>query len=397
MVRGFASVIVVAAASSASAQPKPVAPPLVGGTEVIKLTTPAGFIDDVVTADGDRLGYVIADSASKAELHVVSLTSKQEHVVDLAPITLHPIAVQLVGTRAFVVGMDEGKQVGALVELDAKLKGKAVYTIAPATHITVITRDGKPRIAVHRVTSTSASTRHAIEVLALENGRRVGAARSLDLDLGKLHKALDFRVNHWSDGFTRAHGVKGGEWDRKENQRTPDVEATFDLVTGKLVDRKPIGDLFEQRRRFQALAEIAGSTASPAPAVASRLDLVRLGWDHKGILAWRAGKPHPIELDQPLATYDAQSLQGSVAPDGSAWLALKVDPVNAEAVARKKADVEYLDVFRAGPDGKAIRKARVLASGIRHRFGVAGDRFWLIERNQSMERGGKSLTVYQLQ
>ena len=79
------------------------------------------------------------------------------------------------------------------------------------------------------------------------------------------------------------------------------------------------------------------------------------------------------------------------------WLALKVDPVNAEAVARKKADLEYLDVFRAGPDGKAIRKARILATGIRHRFGVAGDRFWLIERNQSMERGGKSLTVYQLQ
>ena len=48
-------------------------------------------------------------------------------------------------------------------------------------------------------------------------------------------------------------------------------------------------------------------------------------------------------------------------------------------------------------DGKATRKARVFAHGIRHKFGIAGaDRFWLIERNQTMERGGKSLTIYKL-
>ena len=64
-----------------------------------------------------------------------------------------------------------------------------------------------------------------------------------------------------------------------------------------------------------------------------------------------------------------------VLPDGTAWIALKVDPVNPDAVARKKADPEYLDIFRAGPDRKAVRKARVLATGVRHRFGVVKTAF----------------------
>ncbi len=392
-VRGLACVsfllAVVAVPSPGITQPKPTTPPLIGTAEVIKLTTPAGFIDDVVAADGDRLAYVVADTGTKAELHVVTLSTKAEQVIDLGALTLHPIALQLVGPRAFVVGVTEdGKQVAGLVELVEKGKSKPVgtvaYKVAAATHITVITRDGKPRIAVHRASGTPAVTRHEVELLALDTGRRIGAVRTLELTSG-LNKPLEFRVNHWSAGWTLAHGIKGGEWDKKEDQRSPDSEATFDFVTGKLVDKKKIDDLFEQRRRFAALADAAG-----------RVDFVRLGWDSKDLQVWRAGKPKPLELDQPLATYDTKSLQSFVLPDGSVWLALKVDPVNPDAVARQKADPEYLDIFRAAPDGKAIRKARILAPSVRHRFGVIGDRFWLIERNQSMERGGKSLTVFAL-
>lgn len=380
-------VAVTALASTALAQPK--LPPIVGAAEVTRLTTPAGFIDDPVTVDGDRVAYVVADSSSKAELHVLTLASKQEQVVDISAATLYPLGVTLVGPRALVVGqLEDGKQLAAMVELadKGKLKAGAVaYKTAPADHVTVIKRDGKPRIALHRTSPGAAGTKHEVELVAIENGRRVGAARTLELGAGDVHKALDFRVNHWSEGWTRAHGIKGGEWDRKENQRSPDTEATYDLVTGKLVDRKKIADLFEQRRRFAVMAEAAGKT-----------ELVRV---EKGALQlWRNGTVRALELDQPLASYDTRSLQTVVLPDGTAWLALKVDPVNPDAVARKKADPEYLDIFVAAPDGKAVRKARVLAAGARHRFGViGGDRFWLLERNQSMERGGKSLAIYQVQ
>jgi hypothetical protein len=354
----------------------------------MKLTTPTGFIDDAVAFDADRIAYVVADSSTKADLHVVVLSTKVEQVVDIAPVSLHPISITLVAQRAFVVGESDGKQTAAMVDLvdrgKQKPAGTILYKVPAATHITLLPKQNK--IAVHRVTSSSTSTKHEIEILAVDSGRRIGAVRTIELGVGDLEKKLDFRVNHWSDGWTKAHGIKGGDWDRKENQRSPDTEATYDVVNAKLLDRKKIADLFEQRKRYQALADAGG-----------KLDFVRAGWDHTTLQAWRGGKLHKLELDQPLPTYDIKSMQGVVTPD-AVWVALKVDPVNADAVARKKADTEYLDIFRAQPDGKASRKVRVLAAGVRHRFGVMGaDRFYLVERNQSMERGGKSLTIYRLQ
>jgi carotenoid cleavage dioxygenase-like enzyme len=261
-----------------------------------------------------------------------------------------------------------------------------VYKLPAATHISVITRDGKRVVAVHRESANRSGHRHEIEIVSLETGRRIASGRPLELGADGASKALDFRVNHWGDGMTHAFGVKGGEWDKKENQRTPDVEASYDLITGKFSDQHPIPDLFEQRKRYQILAD-AGA----------RIDFLRVALDSNAIQVWRAGKPRGVELDQPLASYDPKSLQGIVAADGSAWFAIKVDPVNPEAVARKKADPEYLDVFHVGTDTKAIRKARVLAPKIRHWFGlIANDRLWLIERNTGFERGGRALVVYQL-
>lgn len=381
-------VVLLGVTSVAIAEPKATVPPVIGAVEAMSLSAPAGFIDEAVTFEDGRLAYVIADAAEKAELHVVTLADKQEVVVDLAPVTSHPIAMHLVGKRLFVVGLaEDGKQRAALVELAGKKPGAVVYRLGPATHISAVTRDGKPRVIVHKATTTKTGTSHQVDLIALETGQRLAAGRPLELDEKGFNKPLEFRVNHWSDGMSHALGVKGGEWDKKEDTRSPDVEATYDLVTGKVIDRQPIGDLFEQRKRFQALADAGG-----------KLDFLRVSWDNASIQIWRAGKSKPIELDQPMSSYDPKSLDGVVDADGSAWFALKIDPVNPDAVARKKADPEYLDIFHVDSSGKALRKARVLATGVRHRFGVLADgRFWLFERSPGFDRGGKSITLYQLQ
>jgi hypothetical protein len=369
----------------------PSLPQTVGANEIMKLAPPAGFVDDVLAYDTKRVAYVIADTATKAELHVVQLgcatcvEQKQEIVVDLAPVTLLPTSLRLVGQRVFVTGTaEDGSQVGALVELSQKT-AKPVYKVGPAAHISIITRDNAARVAVHKTTPTKLGTRHQVELLALETGKRVALGKPFELEADK-HTKLDFRVNHWTSGWTRAIGLKGGEWVKKENQRSPDTEATYDLITGKFVDNKAVADLFEQRKRFQVLADAGGT-----------LDFLRMVWDNSAVQVWSQGVSRTVELDQPLAAYDAKSLQGVVNADGSAWIVLKVDPVNAQAVARKKADPEYLDIFRVGTSGKAIRKARILAKGVRHRFGLIGEMFWLLERSTSFDRGGRNITIYALQ
>jgi hypothetical protein len=398
MVRGFLIVAMVGSAGLAGAQPMaPPLPanlhatPLVGATEVAKFSAPAGFIDDPIATDDTRLAYVIGDASTKAELHVATIGGA-EQVADIASVTLHPVALRLVGARAFVVGqLEDGNQIAALVEIAAvgkKPAGTVVYKLGPAKDITVIMRDGKPRVAVHRVSEGKAGTRHEVELDALETGKRISAGKPLELDASQSNKALELKVNSWTDGYTRALGTKGGEWDKKEDQRSPDVEATYDLITGKFADQKKIEDLFEQRKRFQALAEEH-----------DKVDFLRMSWDNANVQIWHAGKPTTVTLDESITNYDPKSLLGIVQPDGSAWIALKVDPVNPDAVARKKADPEYLDVFRVGADGKAVRKARVLGPSMRFRFGVMSDaagKFWLLERSNGFERGGKTVKVYQL-
>jgi len=384
MKAGGSLALVVIGAAVASAQPKPSVPPLVHASEVIKLAPSAGFVDDAIGGDDSRIAWVDSDAAARCELHVVRLDgSKAEIVADILPVTTHAIAVTLVGAdTAFVVGeTEDGHQVGALIAL-AKKPPSIVYKLGPATHVSLVDK----RVVLHRTTTSKDGTSHTVEVYALDSGRRVAAGRALELDAKQTSKALEFRVNHWAKGMTLAIGVKGGEWDKKENQRSPDTEATYDLVANKFVDSKPITDLFEQRKRFQALADGHGE-----------LSFARMSWDNTAVQLWRDGKPTALELDQALASYDPKSLQGAVAADGAARIALAVDPVNPDAVARKKADPAYFDVFaveRGGSKAKLI--ARVLAPKPGFRFGTLGARFWLLERSPSSERGGKTLTVYQL-
>jgi hypothetical protein len=389
--------VVCGVMSLASAQPKPAArkaasrkAPMtaINANQIMKLTADAGFVDDVVAYDNQRLAYVIADTSTKAELHVVQLgcvkcaEPKQEIVVDLTPVTLRPTSLRLVGQRAFVIGATgDGNQVAALVELGQK-SATAVYKLGPAAHISVITRDGAPRVAVHKTTATKTGMRHDVELVALDTGKRVAAGKPFELDKDS-NKKLDFRVNHWADGYTRAVGLKGGEWNKKDNVRSPDSEATYDLIGGTFTETKVIANVVEQRKRFQMLAD------------AGRLDFVRMTWDNSGVQMWHRGVPRTIELDQPLASYDVTSLQGVVNADGSAWLALEIDPVNAAAVARKKADPEYLDVFAVDAAGKGVRKARIPAKNLRFRFGTFDKYFWLLERSSGFDRGGRSITVYQ--
>ncbi|HEY4238822.1 MAG TPA: hypothetical protein VGM88_03370 [Kofleriaceae bacterium] len=374
--RALAAVGVVIAFTAAAHAQKPAAPPVIGATEVARYAAPSGFIDDPVAAEDDRIAYVIADAATKAELHVAALSRQDETVLDLAPVTLHPVQLAFVGPRVFVVGANEDGTVSAAL-VDPKAKRPVIYKIAAAANITVL----KDRVAVHRVSAAGKTTRHDVEILALDSGRRI-AAHGIELDATGFDAKLEFRVNHWSDGYTRAYGIKTGEWDKKEDQKMPDAEATLDVVTGKVLETHAIKDLFEQHKRFAVLADQK-----------ERVDFVRA--DKGELTLWRGGVAAPVTLDQAFTNYDPASLQFQMTADG-AWIALKVDPVNPDAVARKKADLEYFDIFKV-TDGKGVRRARVYAKDMRHRFGfIGGDKFWLVERNAGFERGGKNLVVYQL-
>ena len=102
----------------------------------------------------------------------------------------------------------------------------------------------------------------------------------------------------------------------------------------------------------------------------------------------------PKDRMAPLATYDPASIHWSIRGD-RVWFSLMVDPVNPAAVARQKADPEYLDLFEV--DGsRAVRRARIFAPKKKLTWGWAGDTLWVLEKNVGFSRGGKSLRLFRL-
>ncbi|MBP6633204.1 MAG: hypothetical protein KA297_27540 [Kofleriaceae bacterium] len=372
------------ASAAPAPAPRPVKrvdpPALVGLTEVATITPKDAFVDDAVASDGKVLAYLVSDIAGKRELHVRDLVAGTERApVDVAPLVPQPRTLVVVGDRVLLIGeQDDGQAHAVLVDA----AGKAVYKTAPATHLTPVLRDGKTRLALHRARPSKLGTRHELELLAVETGKRVGKVASLELDATGTQPKLDLRVNHWFDGMTVAVGIKGGTWNKKDDTRGPDVEASYDLLSKKLTTT-PIKELRDQRKRYEVMAAESG-----------RRRFARLSWDLAEVQLWQDGRPTALELDQPLPSYDSATLVAGFTP-ATTWISLRVDPTNAEAVRRQKADPAYWDLFEV-TGAKAVRRARILARERNFSWGWAGEQLWVLERNATLTRGGVSLTLYRL-
>jgi hypothetical protein len=376
-----ATLIATTAARADVTAPPP--PPLIGVTASATIKPVKGFIDDPVAFDGARLAYVNTDSATFTDLVVFDVAGAKELVRTPLPADLgDPSALDFAGPRLVLVTRDEDASARAAVfGADGQLQRK----IGPAADITLVTIGGQPRLALHRTKVKNQTTTHELELVDLDKGKRVGKLRTLDADARGKVARLDFTINHWTDGFTHAVGTKGGHWDPKEDQRTPDVYADYDLTTGAFTTA-PIDDPLAMAHRFQVGA---------ARPKGWRSTFVRMSDDLASVELWQHGVPKPITLDQPLGQYLAHSFSGGLQPDGTIWIAIVVDPVNPAAVKRKVADPEYTDLYKVdAAAGTATRVARVLAPRKQHLWGVNGKQWWMLERSNGWSHGGTQLTVY---
>ncbi|HVV87152.1 MAG TPA: hypothetical protein VHE35_29130 [Kofleriaceae bacterium] len=393
--RSFATVssllIMVSATLAARAQPGPgpakiVPPPppagLVGLTQVGSLVPDRGFVDDPVATDGTNLAVIVTDGAALAEARVLGPDGVSHSTVDLAPIIPTVRRMYLLGSRLFVVADDPagGPVTAALVGLD----GKVVHRHARATDLALRSIGGKDTVVAYTHTSTGAGEQHQIALFDPVSGKKI-AKRGGKIVIGSdgRDSKLDLRVDYWLDDHTVAVGMHGGVWRKSEDQRSPDTLAQYDLVQNKWLKDEPVPDLLAQARRLETL------TAHPGERV-----FVNVPSDGSDLEIWRDGVPTPVTLDPPQSTYDPASARIAMRGD-RVWLSMMVDPTNPAAVARKKADPEYLDLFEI--DGtRAVRRARIFAPKKKLTWGWAGDTLWVLEKNVGFGRGGKALRLYHL-
>jgi hypothetical protein len=374
-VRRFLPILVVLAFAAVASAKRAATAKVIGLDVQHRITPSEGFIDVATADDGAGvIAYVIADAATRAEVHLVDVATHTElRSIDVSGLTLAPRRIWLVGrgdqAQLVVVGpqgTDEGDAAGVVGAVwDAS--GKRRFGIGPADAIAVVERKGKPELITRTVVPAKVGEVVQIQRYHLKNGKKNGKPKKLALVDGKNAK-LGFRVNHWTDDGTVAVGTKDGGYDRRQDIRKADVE-------GRVID-----DLRAHARGFQVLAAEGG-----APVFA------RVATDQTGIEVWRDDVRTEVTLDG-FERYDPKSLVWTTDDDGKVWVGLATDPWNRAAVNRRKQDLAYFDVFRV--DGAtANRVGQVLAPDRRFALGATGKRVWLLEHNAGF-RGGKELTIY---
>jgi len=305
-----------------------------------------GFIDDPLAFDGagGRLLYFASDAGSLVELHVLDAWQSFAKLVtiDLSTRVSVPEAAHFVldGEHVLVIFREGAAPDAPKRAVLVDRRGKVKRSFGPATDIGYAMYDGAEAVSLYerkrrRDRDGKVSITHTVEVRRLGSGRRLGKKTTLVADESGRVASSGFRIEHWQDGYATAVGIKDGTWDRKEDQRSPDVLACYDLPHRVFSKTAAIGDPRRHAKLALALAEHDNEAS-----------FLRVTEDLSGLQWFRNGAPAAVRLAEPFEHYDPKSLRYQGSPDGGAYFSLTIDPVNPDAVARKKADPKWLDLYR---------------------------------------------------
>ncbi len=357
-----------------------------------------GFVDGpfAFNGAGGRIVYVNADAAELCEVVVLDLALGTEVMrLPITAFTTAPLSVaDVIDGEHFLVTARPDPESTAVVAAIVDKTGKVGKKFGPATDIVRLTYEGEDALVVYNRAEKPAPKKgqskvtHTVEVFALATGKRIGKKGTLVTDLAGFSDKLDFRLNHWAEGYTRAVGIKGGQYDKKQDQRSPDVEGWYDVPRATFSKKISIADVTEHTTRFQVLAQHSNEAW-----------FVMVKDELSGLVAYtgQAG-PTPIELAESWRHYLAKSFV--VQPpgvDGVIYFTLEIDPVHQEAVDRKRAAEKWIDLYKL-PSGTA-RATRVARLPIEDDFpGMtwrARETEWaVLPRHVGLDRGGPRLLVY---
>ncbi len=399
----FCALLLMGSAQVASAEraKKPLA---VESAVLVQTIDPSeGFIDDPFSFDraGSRLLYVNSDTGTSAEVVVLDVFQKTKlRRVSLSKFTLKPSKVEFaIDGEHFLIWTEE-KETGKKVVALLANSGQVIRKFGPAQDIVRTTYEGQEALVVHDVSAPQYSkkvlrkmkgdvpvVRHTVSVFNVETGKRLGDTTNLDLTSDDKNAELDFTLKFWAKDFTVAVGIKGGEWDRKENQRSPDFEGHYEMPTRTFSKRLAIKDVRAHRERMYRMAKF--SRRSQDIVVKHNLSGVDFVFN---------GEFTPIEVAVPFHHYDSTSLVVQAARSGSIFFTMTIDPVHPDAAARRRAVKPWIDLYEYDlTTKKATRRARLLAKkGRKHSWRANGTHWAVMPRHIGFDRGGSEMQIYKL-
>jgi hypothetical protein len=247
-------------------------------------------------------------------------------------------------------------------------------------------------VTVDRRSGTTGDLTYAVTSLKLPTLKPASAPRKYVVGGDGLLRSFGMTPLAFVDGYSLLLAQRPGSYDKKKDARQPDSQAILDLLSGKVISNGPIDDLYGWARTTRLRKEHPNRTAF--------VELADTTGGQSGIeFVGPTGRLSPLPLAVPFRIYDRFTLKDQEGPSPDVvTFAIQVDPVNPDAVARKKADPASLDVYEvlvSHPDVARLR-ARVAVGAQPVVWSVAGTRLAVLRRFKSFARGGDRIDLYDL-
>jgi hypothetical protein len=351
----------------------------------------SGFIDDPFdfSDDGTQIAYITTDGADAngTRLHFARIGSK-EGAAEVPYPSITPERVDFLDAeRVLVVERNPDTRLVRGQIFTAKGPTKDKY--GPADDIVLATVGGAPAIVtyLHAEKSKGGAT-HTLAAFRASDGKSIGKKVLTEDGEGRISFAGGrFKLLFFEDGYTELIVQKEGDFDKAHDIRKPDLAARLDVFAAKQLSEHEIKDLI-------AWAELVSMRRKHQ----NESDFVRFSEDLKKLeLVDRDDLLSQLETPRPLRKYDPPTLAYEPTADKQLVMGLSIDPVNVDAVAAKKADKDWLDLFRVDVKAHTLTLlARIDGEKRPSTWHLVGQRVGVLRKHKGFARGGPRLDIYEL-
>ncbi len=340
-----------------------------------------GFIDDgyALRDDGKAVAYITTDGATTATLHLADIGGKDVQVAG-APVDALAVA-WLSPTRVLVVRGRDGSSTAQAFTAAGPDKAKPIGPFGQFAFATI----GGKRAFVTYTRSETHGVEHALVAYAVDTLKPIKKRTWREDAEGQLKQgASSVKPLWWADGFTVLAALRAGEFDKARDMRRPDRYARIDTFSGKVLAETEVQDVLG----FTQISLIRRDRPNQ-PVIA------RFSDDRKKLLLVDGITQYEVVLPRELWKYDATTLAWQTLDDKQVALSLAIDPVNPDAVSRKRADADDIHWYTIDRQTHAVRPLLQLpGEGRRSTWQLVGNRLLLLRKGKGFDRGGVSLELY---
>jgi hypothetical protein len=358
-----------------------------------------GYFDEVFGLDdaGKQLAVIRGDGATFSRIETYDLQAKPPKLTaSFDPPSKNLIVTRIellpAGKGMVLIGRNRPDDSAPLTAFLVDTTGKVSAKVGPVTAFERPPQDGTARAPLlvafdRKLGGHGAEATYTVTPTTLATLAPAGKSRAYKTDVAGELKVPPARLIGFFDGYTRILAEKPGAYDKATDVRQPPKKVVVDALTGKTASETEIADPVGWAVTGQLRRDHPGQSL-----------FVDLNQDGSGVDVIDAmGKKVPASLEVPFHLYDPKTLLFEEGPaPNHLTFGLAVDPLNPEAIKRKKAELPMLDLYVADTvDGAVKARGRVFTPRpVTYR--VRAETLVVLKRFKSFARGGDEFQIFEL-